>query len=165
MSSTSKNENLSVKKLTGSENYHTWQYAMSNVLEFHGLATCIVDPLTETDAEKLSKAKCRIVIALDESVYAHVESITNPSEMWKTLKNMYDDKGLSRKIGLLRQLITIRLENCSTMSEYVSKIIGTANKLSGIGFKIDQDWIGAIMLAGLTDEYKSFIMGIERRQN
>lgn len=133
---------------------------MSNVLEFHGLATCIADPLAETDAEKLSKAKCRIVIALDESVYAHVENITNPSEMWKTLKDMYDDKGLSRRIGLLRQSISIRLENCSTMSEYVSKIIGTANKLSGIGFKIDQEWIGAILLAGLTGEYKSF-MGIE----
>lgn len=33
--------------------------------------------------------------------------------------------------------------------------------MSGIGFDIDDEWLGAIMLAGLTDEYKPLIMSLE----
>lgn len=40
-------------------------------------------------------------------------------------------------------------------------IMNTSNKLSGIGFDIKDEWIAAILLAGLTDEYKPLIMSIE----
>lgn len=161
MSSNGKSDGQSITKLAGAENYHTWQYAMTNVLAFHGLSTCIVDPLTETDSEKLSKAKCRIVMAVHESIFVHIENATNSSEMWKILKTMYEDHGLSRKIGLLRQLIGVRLENSESMSDYLDQIVGTSNKLNGTGFNVGGEMLGAIMLAGLTDEFKPFIMGLE----
>ena len=47
------------------------------------------------------------------------------------------------------------------MQSYVNEIVSTSNKLSGIGFDIDDEWLGAIMLAGLTDEYKPLIMSLE----
>lgn len=43
----------------------------------------------------------------------------------------------------------------------MGKIVGTANKLNGIGFVISDEWIGYFLLAGLTDEYKPFIMRVE----
>lgn len=136
------------------QNYHTWQFAMKNFLVFHGLSACIADPLVERDDEKLCKAKCRIVMAFHESIFVHIESAANSAEIWKTLKTMYDDRGLSSKIRLLRQLIGIRLENCEPMSNYIDQIVGTSNKLTGTGFTISNETLGAIMLAGLTDEFK-----------
>jgi len=62
---------------------------------------------------------------------------------------------------LLRQLITVRLEKCSSMTEYLSEISSTANKLVSIGFAITDEWIGAIMLARLGEEYRPFILGME----
>lgn len=47
------------------------------------------------------------------------------------------------------------------MQVYIDTILGYSNKLIGVGFDISDDWIGAIILAGLTDIYKPFIMGIE----
>jgi len=47
------------------------------------------------------------------------------------------------------------------MTEYLSEISSTANKLVGIGFAITDEWIGAIMLAGLGEEYRPFILGME----
>lgn len=47
------------------------------------------------------------------------------------------------------------------MENYVNDIINTSNKLSGIGFDIKDEWLGAILLAGLTDQYKPLIMSIE----
>lgn len=81
-------------------------------------------------------------------------------KIWKILKTMYEDRGLSRKIGLLRQLIGVRLENCDSMSNYLDQIVGASNKLNGTGFNVGNEMLGAIMLAGLTDEFKPFIMGL-----
>lgn len=47
------------------------------------------------------------------------------------------------------------------MQEYVDQIVSTSNKLVGIGFEIGDEWMGAILLAGLTDHFKPFIMRIE----
>lgn len=46
------------------------------------------------------------------------------------------------------------------MQEYVDSIISTANKLNGIGFNLTDEWLVSILLAGLTDQYKPFIMVI-----
>ncbi|GJQ87952.1 hypothetical protein Trydic_g12882 [Trypoxylus dichotomus] len=56
-----------------------------------------------------------------------------------TLKSLYEDRGLMQKI----------------------EIITTVSKLTDIGFDIADDWIGAVLVAELTDEYKPMIMSIE----
>lgn len=157
----SKLDHTHIDRLKGSENYHTWSYAMQSVLAFHGLDGCIDDPVTDTSPEHEKKARARIVLAIDESLYVHVQKETSAADMWKSLKTLFDDHGLSRKIGLLRKMISVRRDDCSSMAEYLANITTTANKLSGIGFKITDEWIGAIMLAGLGDVYKPLIMGIE----
>lgn len=47
------------------------------------------------------------------------------------------------------------------MKEYIDKIMTTSNMLTGIGFEMHDEWLGAILLAGLTEEYMPMIMGIE----
>lgn len=156
-----------VKKLSGSDNYHTWQFAMLNYFELNNLDDCILgseaDPKIpkERKPERLKQAKARLALSLDETLYTHVRKATSALEMWNILKNMFEDKGLIRKIGLLRQLISVRLEKSTSMQSYVNEIITTSNKLSGIGFDIDDEWLGAILLAGLTEEYKPLIMSLE----
>ncbi|KAK9711549.1 Zinc knuckle [Popillia japonica] len=81
---------------------------MENVLDFCGLDKCIDNPCTEIVDSKLRKAKAHIVLSIDESLYAHIQSIGTASEIWNALKELYDNRGLTRQIGLLRKLITIR---------------------------------------------------------
>lgn len=75
--------------------------------------------------------------------------------------NFYDERGLSIKVTLLRELISHRLEDCDTMQDYISRKKSSSIKLAGIGFKMDDEWLGALMLAGLTSEFQPLIMGIE----
>lgn len=153
---------INIEKLKGSENYHTWQFAMRSVLEFSDLDACILlGNNCEKDATKLKKAKAKIVLCTDESLFVHIQSLSTAAEIWKKFKDLFEEHGLTRKIGLLRKLIGIRLENCNSMSEYVSEVTGTANKLSAIDFNVTDEWLVCILLAGLTDEYKPLIMGIE----
>lgn len=154
-------DSSSLEKLKGSENYHTWKFAMRNLLEFHDLDQCIKKPCVETDDSKLKKAKARLVLSINESLYVHIQSFDNASDIWEALEKLFDDRGLSRQISLLRQLLGIKLENSESMADYVTQIIDTANKLKGIGFTISDEMIGAILLAGLSDEFKPLIMGLE----
>lgn len=151
----------SIEKLRGSENYHTWVFAMTSLLELNGLEKCILETNGETDADKIRKAKARITLNVDSAIYVHIQNAQTAADMWKMLQVLYEDKGLTRKIGLLRKLITTQLENCESMTDYVGEIIGTANKLNGIGFTINDEWLGCIMLAGLTSDFKPMIMGLE----
>ncbi|KAG5865006.1 hypothetical protein JTB14_000927 [Gonioctena quinquepunctata] len=82
-------------------------------------------------------------------------------EACENLAKAFEDTGLRRKVGLLRTLISTRLEDCPSVEEYVNKIIQTAYKLSCIDMKASDEWVGAILLAGLPDQYKPMIMGIE----
>ena len=77
------------------------------------------------------------------------------------LLKAFEDSGLLRKVGLLRDLITTNLESSTNIEEYLNRLMSTAHKLRGIGFNVDDEWLGTLMLAGLSDEYKPMIMGIE----
>jgi len=140
---------------------------MVNYLEMRDLENCIVakddepNVPVEVKPDRLKKAKNALVLSVDDSIFVHIRKAKTALEIWTTLQNLYEDNGLLRKIGLLRTLISVRLENVSSMQSYVDEIMNTSNKLSGIGFDIDDEWIAAILLAGLTDEYKPLIMSIE----
>lgn len=41
----------------------------------------------------------------------------------------------------------------------------TSSKLTSIGFNLADEWISAIMLAGLPDDFKPFIMSLEANSN
>lgn len=152
---------LEIEKLKGGENYHTWTFAVKNLLQFKGFQKCITDPVSETDAGKLQNCQAILALSVEPQLYVHIQNCSSGLEIWKTLKNLFDDKGLSRRISLLRSLISTRLEDCENMQQYVDKIKNCANKLTGIGFDMGNEWIGSILLAGLTENFAPFIMGIE----
>lgn len=159
---------FNIVKLTGSENYHLWRFAVKNLIDYEGLADALdaassITPNVAklTDVPKLAKAKTLLALSVESSVYAHISSATSALEIWNVLKNLYEDRGLSRRITLLRELISIRLEDSENMNDYIGKIKATSNKLCGIGFVLTSEWLGAIMLAGLTEDFRPLIMGIE----
>lgn len=154
-----------IPKLRGRENYEEWCFAVQNLLVLEGMASAITQALpascTAVQLTEDAKAKAKIVLTIDPSLYVHIKYATTTYELWSKLKNMFDDTGYTRKIGLLRKLINIRLENCDSMTQYVTQIIETGQRLQGTGFKITDEWIGALMLAGLPEKYSPMLMAIE----
>lgn len=149
----------SMEKLKGRENYNTWQFAMKTYLEHEELWECVTG--VTVDTKLLSKAKSKIILMIDPVNYIHIQSAKTAKEVWDKLKNTFEDSGLTRRVSLLRQLITTKLEDCESVEVYVNAIMTTAYKLTGNGFAISEEWIGTILLAGLSDEYRPMIMGLE----
>lgn len=153
-----------VPKLKGRENYREWAFAVENLLILEGTGDSIKiepDPSLASAATSDAKAKAKLILTIDPSLYVHIKEAKSTKDLWLKLQNMFDDSGFSRRITLLRNLISIRLENCESMQNYVTQIIETAQKLSGTGFSVDDEWIGCLMLAGLPEKYIPMIMAIE----
>ncbi|KAG5867500.1 hypothetical protein JTB14_007479 [Gonioctena quinquepunctata] len=112
----SNNYLVTIPKLQGRENYEKWSFAMENFLELEGLSKCIDG--TETENELVAKAKAKIVLSRNPSSYLHVKEATTTEEVWNTLKNLYENKGFTGKIFLLRNLISLR---CKQPGHFMSK--------------------------------------------
>lgn len=155
---------MSIEKLSGRENYATWSFAVKAYLQLEDLWECIE---TETgkavDAKKDIKAKSKLILLIDPIIYVHVREATSAKEVWDNLMRAFEDSGLTRKVGLLKDLINTTLESSSSIEDYVNKIMSSAHRLRNIGFKVDDEWLGTLMLAGLPDVYKPMIMAIESR--
>lgn len=149
-----------IERLTGRDNFASWKFAVKTYLEHEDLWEC-VSGTGEVDLKKDVKAKSKIILLIDPINYVHVQEANSAKEVWEKLCKAFDDSGLTRRVGLLRDLITTTLENCQSIEEYVNKIMTTAHKLRNIGFKVDDEWLGTLLLAGLPDEYKPMIMAIE----
>lgn len=149
----------SVPKLIGRENYDEWSFAVENVFVLEGLTKCING--TEEDSVLVAKAKAKFVLTLDPSLYVHVKDAKTCREAWDKIKNLYEDVGFTKKIGLLRNLISLRLNNCENMESYVNQVIETAQKLRKTNFDISEEWIGSLLLAGLPEKFSPMLMAIE----
>lgn len=151
-----------IEKLTGRENYPTWRFAVQTYLEHEELWSCVTAKDNETIDPKLdTKAKSKIILLVHPINYVHIQEAKTAKEVWNNLAKAFDDTGLTRRVGLLRDLINTTLENCLNIEDYVNKIMTAAHKLRNIGFKVDDEWLGTLLLAGLPDIYQPMIMALE----
>lgn len=162
MASSTNNYLVTVPKLKGRENYSEWAFAAENYLILENMLHCI-----KPDADKKievaddAKTKAKLILTIHPSLYVHVKEVSSSKSLWDKLRTLFDDSGFTRRISLLRSLISIRLESSSSMTSYVTQIVETSQKLNGTGFSITDEWVGSLLLAGLTDKYMPMIMAIE----
>ena len=115
---------IAIEKLKGSSNFHIWKFNMENFLITKELGNCISNPVTEVKVELLSKAKGFLALSVDTSIQSHIQGLNTPKQIWDHLKKLFEDSGLSRRIALLRQLTSLRLEAC----EGIRQIYVTSSK-------------------------------------
>lgn len=72
----------SITKLKGAENYRTWSVAIRAMLEVTGLHKYIIPgEESATDTEKAMKAKARLLLSVEESLYVLIEDKESASEI------------------------------------------------------------------------------------
>ncbi|XP_038118509.1 uncharacterized protein LOC119769586 [Culex quinquefasciatus] len=157
----------SIERLTGRDNWSTWKFAVETFLELEELWE-VVKPtlnadgtLPPIDERKCRKARGKIILLLDPTVYVHVKGVKTAREAWSKLEAAFEDAGLMRRVGLLRKLITTTLTACGSMEIYVNEIVSTAHQIRGVGFDVCEEWVGTFLLAGLPEEYKPMLMALE----
>ena len=156
-----------IDRLLGRSNYLTWKVAAKAWLELDDL-WCAVEleknsdgVLVAAEPDKDRKARSRLTLSIDPVCFVHIQDAKTAKEIWDKLSDAFEDSGLNRRIGLLRKLISTKLSNSGSMEAYVHEIVTTAHTLSNTGFKIDEEWVAAFLLAGLQEEYRPMILALE----
>lgn len=153
-----------IEKLSGQANYGTWAFAMEMLLIDLDLWDCIEDNFKADSVEakkRDAKARSKICLMCAEKIYPMIMQVTNARDTWQTLKRAYADGGLLRRLFLLRKLFNVKLTMFNTMEEYLSDIQATSQALISIKAGLDDEFVGIIMLAGLTDAFNPLVMTLE----
>lgn len=151
----------SLQKLKGIQDYHNWKFAMRMVLIHEDLWDCVETKDGCKDEKKKMKALAKICLAVNTTAYPHVRNATSPYEAWINLQNAYEDRGLCRRLSLLRSLFGTKLCEYESMDVYLSKITEVVQQLSDIGSPLEDDFVAVIILSGLQPDYDPLIMTLE----
>ncbi|KAL0811972.1 hypothetical protein ABMA28_009370 [Loxostege sticticalis] len=128
-----------IEKLKGREDYASWKFAVQAYLEHEELWDCVA-PIEggSVDSKKDVKARSKLILLVDPMNYIHIQEAKSAKE-----------------------LITTYLENCTSIEDYVNKIMTSAHKLRNIGFEVKDEWLGTLLLTGLPEQYKPMLMALE----
>lgn len=154
---------FNVEKLDGVRNYHLWKFQMRMALTLENLWECVdyADGSPFTDSARDQKALARICLSVRASCVQHVRTAKTAKEAWRRLRDAYEDKGLFRRVVLLRQLHRADYNDYKSMSEYIDGVMTIVQQLSDIGRAIDDKEVSEILLSGLPRDYDVLVSSLE----
>lgn len=113
------------------------------------------------DEETKLRALSTICLSLEKINYSLVMDAKDAKDAWDKLKVAFQDDGIYRRIGLLQQLTSFRLDNFNSTEAYVDAVMSTSHKLAEINFAVSDEWLASILLMGLPKFYAPMVMGLE----
>ena len=118
------------EKLEGFNNFRTWKYRISLVLEENELDSYINEevPVPEGDEakalhrKKLLIAKRIIVDSINDHLITQVSSLKTLKAMFDALTKLFEGKNINRKMTLINQLKNVKIHNVETMKSYFTMV-------------------------------------------
>lgn len=148
-------------------NWASWKFRVELLLVKDGLWMTVNNPKpADADASWIARdasARAIIGLALDDSQLAHVFGATTANEMWVQLQGYHERGSLCNKIHVLRKLCSLRLAEGGDMSKHLTAMTELVHKLLGMGEKLAEYWIVAMLLSSLPESYNPLITTLEGR--
>jgi hypothetical protein len=159
--------------LKGSGNYRTWKFSMRMTLQAKELWEVVggdetarpeSDPKSVWD-KRAKKALAIIALGMSAAEQEHIIDCETPKEAWDILIKLYEGQGRNRKFMLLQELFHMSMATSDYgMDGYLRAIREKMSELSAIGTKLDKDIKLAIILNGLSEEYRYLVVNVEQQE-
>ncbi|PZC74114.1 hypothetical protein B5X24_HaOG208365 [Helicoverpa armigera] len=155
---------FTIKNLCGLDDYSTWKFAIKMILikeKLFAFTSKYPDSNNSTDIEKDQEALALICLHIEPTLYAYVQDSKHAKDAWDSLAKAFEDKGVNRRITLMNALLDEKLDNHSSMHQYVAAVMSLAQKLKDIATGFDDDLVAVVLLRGLPEEYRPMRMALE----
>jgi gag-polypeptide of LTR copia-type/Zinc knuckle len=113
--------------------------------------------------KKSSRAFAIIALSLSASEQQHIIDYQTAKEAWGVLAKLYEGTGRNRKFMLLQELFQARMTEGS-MDLYLRGVREKMSELAAIGTTMETDIKLAIILNGLTDDYRYLVVNLEQQK-
>ncbi|KOB70462.1 Retrovirus-related Pol polyprotein from transposon TNT 1-94 [Operophtera brumata] len=146
-------------KLEGISNFQTWKFAMKNYLILEGLWTSVSGD--DVDPARSQRALARISLCIKPNLFQLLYGIDTAKDAWNKLSTVYEDKGLFRRVSLLRQLHRVEFAAFTNMTAYIDYVFTLVQQLANIGKLVEDAEIAEILLSGLPQEFDTLVSALE----
>jgi transposase InsO family protein len=158
--------NLSRMVSLNGSNYHIWKGKMEDLLyvkQFHLPVFTSEKPENKSDEEwtLLHRQVCGYLRQwVDDNVLNHIECETHARTLWKKLEELYARKTGNNKMFLMKQLMYLRYQDGTPLTDHLNTFQGIINQLAGMGIKFDDEVQGLCLLGTLSDSWETFRMSL-----
>lgn len=164
------NDFAKIEKLQNGDGWTMWKFQIRQILEsleLFDVATGIDLPPAESDvdkyAEKLAvwrkldaKARRYISTSLGKEPLAHILTCETASDMWGTLKSIYEPEGSSGVLLLQQKYMSFVKQPDDDMSTFLSKLLNIVYQLKGKKESLSDSMIMTKIQMSLPPEYNHF---------
>ena len=95
----------------------------------------------------------------------YVKSCKKSLEAWENLASIYKPSGPLRKVSLYKKLLSLRMSDTTTMTEYLNSFIETSDKLAKVEIVLGDELLVIILLSSLPKKFENFVIAMETRDN
>ena len=118
------------ENLEGDDNFQSWKYRISLVLEKNELDSYISEevPVPEGDEakalhkKKLFMEKRIIADSIKDHLIPQVSSLKTPKSMFDSLTKLFEGKNINWKMTLRNQLKNVKIQNEETIQSYFTRV-------------------------------------------
>ncbi|KAJ0501528.1 putative RNA-directed DNA polymerase [Helianthus annuus] len=150
-----------IVNLNGS-NYHVWKGKMEDLLYVKDYYMPVFNtdkPEGKTDEEWniLHRKVCGYIRQwVDDNVLNHISGETHARTLWNKLEELYARKTGNNKLFLIKQLINLKYNDGTPVSDHLNVFRGIINQLAGMGIKFEDEVQGLWLLGTLPDSWETF---------
>ena len=169
-SSTDRDVEFKFEKLT-TENYHTWKFNMKMFLIGKDLwdvvqgTETIGENATVEERRKFQKrqnlALASVCLSISSSLQIYVRAAETGKDAWESLAKHFQQKTLSKKIQLRRQLYSMKLDKGADMVNHINSMKTLSEHLEAIGDPIAEHDLVIILISSLHEDYNFLITALE----
>ena len=107
-----------------------------------------------------NKAKVFLRMSVKDNIIPHIRDCKTSKETWDILKGLYETANTNQILFLKSKLLSIRMEENESVTDFISRIKDLKDKLGDIGEKVSPTDLVTVTLNGMLENYQMFITGI-----
>jgi LTR polyprotein gag-polypeptide-like protein/Pol polyprotein/gag-pre-integrase-like protein/zinc knuckle protein len=153
-----------IEKFNGKNDFSYWRMQMKNLLISQKLHRALLGKekmpadMKDEDWEELDlEARAAIILCLERDVAFLVNEEATAAGVWAKLESNFMTKTLTNRIYLKSKLYTCKMEEGTSIRDYVNKFDRIISNLKDIDVKIDDEDQALILLLSLPKSYENLV--------
>jgi len=135
---------------------------MEVLLEEQELLNFVIEePKTEKDKKREIKCKSLTIQRIADSHLEYVKDKKSTKEIWDTLKETFEQKGVAGLLHLIKKLLTVKYYEKDSLESHFLLFENRVSDLQGSGQQMDKSIVISMLLLTLPQSYDTIIIALE----